>query len=412
MKIQVTPHKLEGTVTAPPSKSMAHRLLICGGLAPGETSVIRGISTSDDISATLSCLSSLGVVCERQEDAVKVSGIDIRKAVPASTLTCHESGSTLRFFLPLCLMSGSPATLCGTQKLLSRPLEVYENLCREKGIFYRHSEKAVEVRGKLPAGEYRIPGNISSQFISGLLFSLPLCDGDSSISIIPPIESRSYLSLTIDALSKFGIDVRWTDEKTIYVKGNQTYRPANVTVEGDYSNAAFFAALEVLGHKVSVSGLAENSLQGDKTYQKYFQMLSKGTPTIHIGDCPDLGPILMAVAAAKNGAVFCGTKRLKMKESDRGAAMAEELSKFGVSVTLHEASIVVYPVKFHAPAAPLCGHNDHRIVMALTTLLTLTGGTLNGAEAVKKSLPEYFELMKNLGAEMIIDETEAESRGK
>ena len=189
------------------------------------------------------------------------------------------------------------------------------------------------------------------------------------------------------------------------ILGNQTYRPCETTVEGDYSNAAFFAALQLFGNDIEITGLSENTLQGDKAYLKFFEMLSKGTPTIHIGDCPDLGPILMAVAAAKNGAVFRETRRLKIKESDRGAAMAEELSKFGVSVTVHDDSIVVYPIQFHAPQSVLYGHNDHRIVMALSTLLTLTGGELDGAEAVKKSLPEYFELLKSLGAEVIQHES-------
>ena len=176
-------------------------------------------------------------------------------------------------------------------------------------------------------------------------------------------------------------------------------------MEGDYSNAAFFAALKLFGADIEITGLSEQSRQGDKAYLKFYEMLEKGTPTIHIGDCPDLGPVLMAVAAAKNGAVFRETRRLKIKESDRGAAMAEELAKFGVSVTVHEDSIVVYPVNFHAPKEILHGHNDHRIVMALSTLLTITGGEIDGAEAVRKSLPEYFELLKSLGAEVTEYET-------
>ena len=237
-----------------------------------------------------------------------------------------------------------------------------------------------------------------------MLFALPLCEKDSILRIVPPIESRSYLDLTIEALSAFGVDIIWTDDKTLYIKGNQTYRSADVSVEGDYSNAAFFAALSSFGHDVNVTGLSEQSHQGDKAYIKFFELLDKGTPTIHIGDCPDLGPILMAVAAAKHGAVFTGTKRLKIKESDRGTVMAQELAKFGASVTVREDSIVVYPLCFHAPTAPLFGHNDHRVVMALSTLLSFTGGTIEGAEAVKKSLPEYFELMKSIGAVFTVSE--------
>jgi 3-phosphoshikimate 1-carboxyvinyltransferase len=300
-------------------------------------------------------------------------------------------------------LCGNEATLSGTEKLLSRPLSVYETICKEQDISYTQKKTSVSVKGKLRAGEYKIPGNISSQFITGLLFTLPLCDGDSILHILPPIESRSYLDLTIEALRAFGIEIVWQDDRNIFIKGNQTYRSSDVCVEGDYSNAAFFAALNLFGHQVSVTGLSENSSQGDKAYVSFFEMLNKGKPTIHIDNCPDLGPVLMAVAAAKNGAVFTGTKRLKIKESDRGIAMATELSKFGVSVTVLEDSIIVCPNQFHAPLEPLYCHNDHRVVMALSTLLCMTGGEIDGAEAVKKSLPEYFEMMKNLGAQYLTD---------
>ena len=404
MKIQIIPHRLKGTVAAPPSKSMAHRLLICGGLAHEKKSVIRGISDSEDVTATLRCLSAIGATYKKHGDIVEIIGTDIRNISPTEMLPCNESGSTLRFFIPLCLHCDKTISLSGTKKLLSRPLGIYETICNDQNLFYSHTEDVFTVKGKLSAGEYKIPGNISSQFISGLLFALPLCEADSTISIIPPIESRSYLDLTIEALSSFGVRIQWIDDKTLYIKGNQQYTPSDVSVEGDYSNAAFFDALKLFGNDISITGLSDSSKQGDKAYLPFFEMLSKGTPTIHIGDCPDLGPILMAVAAAKNGAVFRGTKRLKIKESDRGVAMAEELAKFGVSVTVNEDSIIVYPVKFHAPTKTLCGHNDHRIVMALATLLTLTGGTIDGAEAVKKSLPEYFELLRSIGAEVISHE--------
>lgn len=398
MKVTFTPSHLCGTVGAPPSKSMAHRMLICGGLAHAGESKIEGISTSDDVTATLHCLETLGATYEKNGTTVTIKGTDARKSAPKNTLDCHESGSTLRFFLPLCLLSGNGASLSGTQKLLSRPLSVYETICKEQGIFYKQDTDVVSVKGMLSAGDYKIPGNISSQFITGLLFALPLCEKDSTINIIPPIESRSYLDLTIEALSAFGVKVEWKDERTLFIKGAQSYHPTNVSVEGDYSNTAFFDALRLFGNDVRVTGLSPTSRQGDKAYIKYFELLSKGTPTIHIGDCPDLGPILMAVAAAKNGAVFTGTKRLKIKESDRGEAMAEELRKFGVSVTVHEDSIVVYPLQFHAPKEILNGHNDHRIVMSLSTLLAFTGGAIEGAEAVRKSLPEYFDLMESIGA--------------
>ncbi len=407
MNVTITPCKLKGSIVAPPSKSMAHRMLICAGLSAGQTCTISGISNSDDVTATLSCLASIGAKYNKSGDTVTITGTDICALDQNALLNCHESGSTLRFFIPLCLMNNGKAsfTLTGTEKLLSRPLNVYENICRDQNITYKHNNSELFVCGNLKAGEYKIPGNISSQFISGLLFALPLCKNDSIIDILPPIESRSYLELTIEALDTFGVKVTWQDERTLYIKGNQSYKaPERAYVEGDYSNAAFFAALALFGNEIKINGLSENSHQGDKAYIRYFELLNKGVPTIHIGDCPDLGPILMAVAAAKNGAVFTGTRRLKIKESDRGNAMASELEKFGVSVKVHDDSIVVYPVEFHAPASPLYGHNDHRIVMSLATLLTLTGGQIHGAHAVKKSLPEYFDILKALGAEVITNE--------
>ena len=298
-------------------------------------------------------------------------------------------------------MGGDGATFTGSGKLFSRPLEVYEAIAAQQNLQFSRGEASLTVGGRLTGGDYRVVGNVSSQFISGLLFALPLCPVDSRIFITPPIESRSYIDLTVQALAFFGISVEWTDERTLFVRGRQSYRSAECTVEGDYSNAAFFSALSLFGGNVQVEGLHENSLQGDRAYINYFDMLMRGTPTIHLGNCPDLGPILMAVAAAKNGAVFCGTRRLKLKESDRGTAMAQELCKFGTSVEVLEDSIVVYPLAFHAPSEALCGHNDHRIVMALSTLLTLTGGQILGAEAVCKSLPEYFELLSSLGVEVI-----------
>jgi 3-phosphoshikimate 1-carboxyvinyltransferase len=225
--------------------------------------------------------------------------------------------------------------------------------------------------------------------------------GDSRIKIIPPIESRSYIELTIKALSLFGISVRWSDDNTIYIRGSQKYVPTDLTVEGDYSGAAFIDALGVFNNDINVDGLTPDSLQGDKVYKLLFDMLKKGVPTIHISNCPDLGPILFAVAAAKHGGVFTGTKRLKIKESDRASAMAEELAKFGVSVTVYDDKTVVYPAAFHQPTEVLSGHNDHRIVMALSILLTLTGGEISGAEAVNKSYPSFFEDLKSLGIEVV-----------
>lgn len=200
------------------------------------------------------------------------------------------------------------------------------------------------------------------------------------------------------------MEAYWKNERTLFVAGGQSYKCADVTVEADYSNAAFFSVLNSLGSEVTVTGLDPESGQGDKAYEEFFPMLERGTPSINISDCPDLGPVLFALAAAKHGGVFTGTHRLKIKESDRGAAMAGELAKFGVCVTVGDDDIVVYPAKFHAPDAPLELHNDHRIVMALCALLTLFGGSINGAQAVNKSFPDYFNKLTALGIEVEKDD--------
>jgi len=279
-------------------------------------------------------------------------------------------------------------------------MSVYEQLFSELSLTYISDGKSIVVRGPLTGGEYTVVGNVSSQFISGLLFALPSAKGDSRIRITPPIESRSYIELTLSALRKFGIRATWEDDYTLYIPGEQKFTPGEVTVEGDYSGAAFPDALSLFGGEVSVDGLDPESIQGDRVYKRYYKMLACGIPTLHIGDCPDLGPILFAVAAAKFGGIFDGTRRLRIKESDRAGAMAEELSKFGTTVKVHEDTVVVYPTDFHAPEEPLYGHNDHRIVMALAVLLTVTGGEIEGAEAVAKSYPEFFDDLRALGIEV------------
>lgn len=399
MIAEIRPGKGKGIMEAPPSKSMAHRLLIGAGLANGK-SIIEGISSSEDMKATLDCLSAIGAEYETEGDKVTITGADIRNIPEGAVLKCRESGSTLRFFIPICLLDGKTFTLTGSEKLLSRPLSVYEDIFKKQGITFEAAPDKIKVGGKLQSGTYKIKGNISSQFITGLLFVLPLMEEDSVIQLIPPVESLSYINLTIEALSVFGIKIEWKDEKTLFIKGGQSYKAVSAKVEGDYSNAAFFAALNELGSEIEITGLNPKSLQGDKVYEKNFALLGKGTPTINISDCPDLGPILFAVAAVKGGGVFTGTRRLKIKESDRASAMAEELSKFGVAVTVHEDSVVVYPHDFHAPTEVLCGHNDHRIVMSCAVLSTLTGGKIEGAEASRKSLPDFFERLKKLGFEV------------
>ena len=399
MKVSISKGKAKGFVQAPPSKSMAHRLLICAGLAEGR-SVIHGIAESEDVLATIDCLQALGVEIIREKDKITVTGTDIRTVAPRQVLRCRESGSTLRFFVPVCLISGTNAVLTGAESLMKRPMGIYKTICDERGLIFSQDATSVMLKGPLKSGCYRLAGNVSSQFISGLLFALPLLEGDSKLTITPPIESRSYIDMTISALAQFGVEAVWKDENTITIRGNQRYQAREAWVEGDYSNAAFFEALNVLGGDVEIGGLDPESIQGDKVYARMFEQLKKGTPTLNISDCPDLGPVLFSVAAAGSGGVFCGTKRLKIKESDRGQVMAEVLGKFGVSVTVYEDEIVIYPARFEAPSEPLYGYNDHRIVMSEAVLLSLTGGIIEGAEAVTKSFPDFFDKLRTLGIEV------------
>ena len=398
MNVRIEKSTPQGAISAPPSKSFAHRLLICAALA-GESRV-RGLSESEDILATLDCAAScLGAEYEKNGADVAFTKSDVYGKARGA-LMCRESGSTMRFFIPLCLVKDTECRLYGAGKLLSRPMSVYESICREQNLTFSHEGDHIRVCGPLRAGRFTVPGNISSQFISGLMFALPLLEGDSEIEIVPPLDSKPYIDITMEALAEFGVRAEWRGEYTIVIAGGQRYAPADTRVEGDYSNAAFLEAFNLFGGEVDVQGLREDSVQGDKAYIPQFKALCEGTPEINISDCPDLAPILMSVAAAKNGVHLTGTARLKIKESDRGAVMAEELLKFGVPVTVGEDDIVVEGGRFRAPDAVLCGHNDHRVVMSMAVLSSITGGEISGAEASRKSYPDFFEVIKKLGIEV------------
>ena len=399
MQVTVSKGFAKGRVSAPPSKSMAHRLLICAGLSQGK-SVIRGIARCEDVLATIDCLTALGATCSVDGDTVTVCGTDAVTAHPSSALICRESGSTLRFLIPIALLSGERVTLQGAPSLLKRPMGIFESLCREQGLSFEQNEQGITVQGALSSGIYTVPGNVSSQFISGLLFALPLTKENSEIRLTPPVESRSYIDLTLSALHTYGIDVYWKDDCTLAVGGNQRYCATDTAVEGDYSNAAFLDAFSLLGGEVQVDGLREESLQGDRVYKAHFQSLATGTPTVSIADCPDLGPILFTMAAALNGAEFTDIRRLRIKESDRVACMKAELEKFGATLLVEENRVVIHKAELHPPTEPLFGHNDHRIVMSMAVLASRLGGQISGAEAVAKSFPDFFEKIQALGIQV------------
>ena len=392
MKVRIEKSVARGTVKAPPSKSYAHRLLICSALAKGQSTVC-GISQSVDMEATLSCIISCGVEFEKNGDTVSVNGgiKDIGKE-----FNCYESGSTLRFFIPISLVKGGKRVFFGSQRLMSRGLSVYEEIFKEQNISFTRDETSLTVEGELKSGTFYVRGDISSQFISGLLFALPLLKGDSKIVITTKLESSAYVDITIEALKTFGVEVIKNGNE-LFVSGSQEYKCANVEAEGDLSNSAFLDAFNYLGGDVTVQGLNEGSIQGDGIYKEYFELINNGTPVLDLSDCPDLGPIVFALAGVKNGAVINGTQRLKIKESDRVLAMATELECFGVEVSDKGDYVTVKGGDLHPPKRALSSHNDHRIVMALSVILTLFGGEIEGAEAVSKSYPDFFDRIRELG---------------
>lgn len=398
MKIEIKPSTLCGEIIAPPSKSIAHRFLICGALSRGECR-INGVSESEDMKATIGCLSSLGANVQRESDTVTIfCGLNPQKEV---TLDCIESGSTLRFMIPVALASGAEKiTFKGSERLIARGVEVYEEVFADKCVRIEKGKNEIVVSGTLESGNYVLRGDVSSQYVTGLMLSLATLNSDSTIEILPPVESRPYIDMTIAVLEKFGVEIEETEKNKFFVKGGQRFASGTYDVEGDWSNGAILFALNAFGSNVAVSGLDENSVQGDKVCVEIFRALEKGNATIDLSDCPDLAPIAFVVAAEKNGATFTGTERLKIKESDRAAVMAEELAKFGACVDVFDDYVVVHKAELHASSKEIHSHNDHRIAMSLAVLMTKYGGVLDGAEAVKKSFPDFFDVMKRAGAKV------------
>ena len=397
MNITIKKGTASGVVSIPSSKSVAHRLLINAALTDGET-IINGLSLNEDIGATIDCLKTLGAKIDYSHGRCTVHGTKDRGESPRR-LHCRESGSTLRFMIPLCLDSVK-TELYGSPRLIERPHSVYGEICEKNDFLWQSDGEKITVCGGLKSGEYEVPGNISSQFITGLMLALPTLEGDSVIRLTTEPESLSYIDMTVASLAAFGIVIEKRSEREWFIKGSQKRRsPGIINVEADESGAAFFGALNYIGGDVKLDNLNNNLCQGDRVWRLFFPMLESGRPEISIKDCPDLGPILMSLAACLNGVTLRDTARLKIKESDRGVAMAEELEKLGVRVTVEENTITVDPSGIHAPNEALDGHNDHRIVMSLAIMLTQFGGKINGAQAVSKSMPQFFTMLNSLGIE-------------
>lgn len=396
MKVSIKKASPKGTLYAPPSKSYTHRYLIASMLSNNE-SVISNVYFSDDVLATLSCVVSFGRAYKKDSNSITI--LNENNIVKEPIFNCNESGSTLRFLIPISLTKYDHVTFKGTKKLLSRGIEVYEKLFNDKGIKIIKNKDSLVFKGVLKSGIYELDGSISSQYITGLLFALPLLDGDSVIKIIPPLNSKDYVLITLDILSKYGIEYK-VDGLNIHIKGNQKYIANNFSVEGDYSNAAFLEAFNYFTGNINVKNLNVNSLQGDRIYQDYFKKLNEGNVTLDISNCIDLGPILMVFASLKHGATFTGTKRLRIKESDRANAIKDELAKVNVKVDVNDDHVIVHKCDICRQKEVFESHNDHRIVMALSLLSTLFDVTINNAQAINKSYPTYFDDLSKVGVEI------------
>ena len=384
MNLTITPGKLSGTVTPPPSKSQAHRLLICAALA-GEGSVIHNLADSQDIRATRRCLAELTTN---------------RRTLPE--LDCGESGSTLRFLIPIALALRGGGVFTGQGRLMERPQKPYFDLFDEKGIRYERKGGVLTVEGRLTPGEYRLPGNVSSQFFTGLLLALPLLDGPSAIIPTTPLESEGYIGMTLDAMHEFGVDIASTRSLPPHylISGGQKYRGAEATVEGDWSQAAFWYAANCLGCTVDVRGVSQYSTQGDRVIESCCLELSQpGDTEIDMSGCPDLAPPVATAAAVRQGTTrLVNAGRLRIKESDRLAAITAALNALGARVTEHPDSLTIYGRDSLAGGTVDCC-NDHRIAMmaAIAATRCREPVTLLGAECVAKSYPHFWEDYRMLG---------------
>ena len=400
MNVTLKKVDLKGNIYAPTSKSYTHRYLIASMLSIN-SSTIKKVNYSNDILATLNCLASFGCNYKINNDNVTILSNTNYSDCPV--FDCNESGSTLRFFVPIALSKYNKVIFKGTKRLLERGIDGYENIFKKQDIKVIKEDNKLYLEGNLKPGEFVIDGSVSSQYITGLLFTLPLLNGNSVIKIIPPLNSKNYVDITLDILSKYSIDYKF-DGFNIYINGNQKYIALDYEVEADFSNAAFLCAFNYFNNNINVLNINNNSLQGDKVFIEFFKKLDEGYCVLDISNCIDLGPVLMTFAALKHGAKFIGCKRLKVKESDRANAIASELKKVNVDIKVYDDEVIVNKSNIINNNVVFDSHNDHRIVMSLSLISTLFDIKINDVDAVKKSYPHYFEDLIKLGAEVIYED--------
>lgn len=403
MNLCITPGPLAGTVTPPPSKSIAHRAILAAALTNG-TSTIQNVALSQDIEATLRCISALGGGWEQDGDRLRVSGVWSREWDTAGLpyLDCGESGSTLRFLIPIALTLNNGGVFTGRGRLMERPQKPYFDIFDEKGVSYQQKDGVLTLRGELESGEYRLPGNVSSQFVTGLLYALPLMEWESQIVLTSPLESRGYVDMTLEVLKDFGITVENQNYERFIVPGDQWCTARSYTIEADWSQAAFWYAAIALGSSIELEGLNAFSTQGDMQIVPYFlKMKGRGELELDVSDCPDLLPPLAVMAAFHDGATrLTNAARLRLKESDRLATVTKMLTALGGQVEEGPDWLAIPGTRF-LKGGTVDGANDHRIVMAAAIAATRCTGpvTILGAEAVNKSYPTFWEEYKRLGGE-------------
>lgn len=408
MNVTITQTSLAGAVTPPPSKSQAHRLIIAAALSDGFCK-LSNVDLSEDIQATLRCMRTLDA--DASADGTIIRGADLvdgHEEPAPEVMDCGESGSTLRFLIPVALALKGGGKFTGHGRLMERPQEPYFAIFREKGIFYEQKDGVLTVEGKLTAGVYTLPGNVSSQFITGLLYALPLLEGDSEIRLTTDLESRGYVDMTLDALERFGVKVEYDGERTFRVPGNQYYQHQNLAIEADWSNAAFWYGAKFLGCPVEIGGLDQASVQGDRAIAGFYdQMQGSGSLELDVSQCPDLVPPLAAMAALRAGQTtrIVNAGRLRIKESDRLATVTEVLNALGAQVEEYEDHLVIHGKEKLAGGVTVSGHNDHRIAMmaAIAAIRCEKPVTITGAECVKKSYPRFWEDYRRLGGELTCD---------
>lgn len=412
--VLIRPGILAGSVRVPCSKSLAHRAVICASLAEG-TSHLGSLTFSRDIEATIQCMEALGARILRDPKdphALQVSGSTafLQETAPLK-LYADESGSTLRFLIPVAAASQAPVTFLGEPSLLSRPMGVYANVFLNQNLPFSQSKEGISFHGPLQSGLFTLPGNVSSQFISGLLFASPLLQGEVSIAVLPPYESRSYTGLTVSMMKAFGIQIEEPTQESYVLAPFQHYKSTNLAVEGDYSQAAFFAVSAAIEGDIVLEGMNPDSMQGDAVILSILEKAGARLQwengslhishdvlqplTIDLADCPDLGPILCVLAAYTPGTTrLINAGRLRYKECDRIAAMEENLKAWGVEVSSAPDSMTIQGKeswKAENPVKVSC-FNDHRIAMAMAVFAAHAQSAciLESAQAVSKSYPDFF----------------------